>query len=53
MSEQDQGSLDEPIQEVDDEEEEEEMDDLYEAARLLGIDIARVDADGHPTDVGS
>lgn len=52
MSEQDQGSLDEPIQEVEGDEEE-EMDDLYEAARLLGIDIARVEADGHPTDVGS
>lgn len=55
MSEQqDQGSLDEPIQEVG-EDEDEEMDDLYEAARLLlGIDeVARVESDGHPTDVGS
>lgn len=51
---QDQGVLDEPLRELDEEDEEGALDDLAAAALLLGVNIDTIaEADGEPTDIGS
>lgn len=50
---QDQGVLNEPIRELEDEDEEEALDELAEAAQALGVDRSQVsEPDGGVTEVG-
>ena len=50
---QDQGIIEDPVRDLEDEDEDEALDDLEKAALALGISPERMtEMDGHQTDIG-
>lgn len=50
---QDQGVLEDPVRDLEEEDEDEALDDLEKAALAMGMDPSRMtEADGQPTELG-